>query len=365
MNNAEMVIAKFGGQTALARLIGKKQGTVYHWAKVGIIPAKWQKIILDLAREKNIDISSSEFISSPGNKIEPVAENTATVPNLPIARWQGTLNITQDGVSCYVLDDGRRIISRTAATHVLTDGKGGGNLESYLSVEGVKEHIPADLPGKLVEFAIPEVTNKKVQGMSAETFIEICKAYVSGMSAGTLKTERQQQIAIKSAMFLSACAGVGLIALIDEATGYQYERAQDALQVKMKLFLEDEMRKWEKTFPDKLWEEFGRLTNWKGPLRSRPKYWGKLVMELVYGYLDPDVSAWLKKNAPKPTGGQNYHQWLSSQYGLKKLVEHLWMLIGVASTCTAMSELRQRMAEKYGKQPIQLTMYLSAPNIHQ
>ncbi|WP_244465634.1 P63C domain-containing protein [Devosia chinhatensis] len=40
-------------------------------------------------------------------------------------------------------------------------------------------------------------------------------------------------------------------------------------------------RRWnEKTFPDELWEEFGRLTNWQGSLIARPKYWGKLVIEL-------------------------------------------------------------------------------------
>lgn len=358
MNAAENVIAKFGGQTALARLIGKKQGTVYHWSKVGLIPSKWHKTILDIARENGIDLSTGDLVTSPSDvAVEATVES---IPSIPVARWSGTLNINEDGVACYVLDDGRRIISRTAATNALTTGKGGGNLESYLSADGVKEHIPQDLPGKLIEFTIPEVTNKKVQGMSAETFLEICKAYVNGMNSGTLKTDRQTQIAIKAAMFLSACSGVGLIALIDEATGYQYERAQDALQFKMKLFLADEMRKWEKTFPDKLWAEFGRLTNWHGPINSRPKYWGKLVMELVYGYLDPDVAAWLKEHAPKPVGGQNYHQWLSSQYGLKKLVEHIWLLIGVASTCSSMHQLRKTMAERYGRQLVMLPIYIAA-----
>jgi hypothetical protein len=114
----------------------------------------------------------------------------------------------------------------------------------------------------------------------------------------------------------------------------------------------------EKTFPDELWVEFARLTNWKGSLHSRPKYWGKLVMELVYGYLDPDVAEWLKTNAPTPRHGQNYHQWLSNQYGLKKLIEHIWMLIGVSKTCSSMTELRDRMAELNGKMHVQLRLYL-------
>jgi hypothetical protein len=64
-------------------------------------------------------------------------------------------------------------------------------------------------------------------------------------------------------------------------------------------------------------------------------------MELVYDYLDPDVSQWLHDNAPAPRSGRNYHQWLSSQYGLKRLTEHLWMLIGMAAACQTTAELSE------------------------
>jgi hypothetical protein len=79
---------------------------------------------------------------------------------------------------------------------------------------------------------------------------------------------------------------------------------------------------------------------------------------MIYDYLDADVADWLRKNAPKPRHGQNYHQWLSGQYGLKKLVEHIWMVIGMARACQTMWELRRRMAEQFGRQPVQLTMFL-------
>ena len=165
---------------------------------------------------------------------------------------------------------------------------------------------------------------------------------------------------MKASALLGACAKVGLDALIDEATGAQYDRAADALRVKLKAYLEDEMRKWEKTFPDDLWIEFARLTKWKGTVTQRPKYWGKLVMELVYEYLDKDVAKWLKENAPTPRKGQNYHQWLSGQYGLKKLVEHIWVLVGVARTCGNMVELRQKMAELNGRTLVQLMLPMPA-----
>jgi hypothetical protein len=101
--------------------------------------------------------------------------------------------------------------------------------------------------------------------------------------------------------------------------------------------------------------------NWKGTVTKRPKYWGKLVMELVYEYLDKDVAKWLKENAPAPRHGQNYHQWLSGQYGLKKLVEHIWLLIGISRTCDNMAELRQKMAELNGKTMVQFMLPLPKP----
>ena len=53
-----------------------------------------------------------------------------------------------------------------------------------------------------------------------------------------------------------------------------------------------------------------------------------------------------------------YHQWLSSQYGLKKLVEHIWKLIGIAGTCHSLSELKRKMAEVHGKIPVQYTLFV-------
>ena len=51
----------------------------------------------------------------------------------------------------------------------------------------------------------------------------------------------------------------------------KYERKEDELQIKLRLYIAEELREWEKTFPDELWEEFGRLTNWSTPLKTRPK----------------------------------------------------------------------------------------------
>lgn len=313
--------------------------------------------------------SARKAVQARWAKAKGTNASASGTANLPVAKHRGFLNLVGMEIPCYVLDNGQRVIGRTSATEMLTGIKGGGALEKYLGVAQLKPFVDMNLVlEKMSAFSLPEVEGleRDVKGLPTDLMIDICQGFVSALEAHgrqdseTKLTKRQLDMAVKAGMFVAACAKVGLDALVDEATGYQYDRAADALQVKLRAYLEDEMRKWEKTFPDELWLEFGRLTNWKGAVTKRPKYWGKLVMELVYEYLDPDVAKWLKENAPKPIHGQNYHLWLTSQFGLKKLVEHIWMVIGIAKTCTTMKELRDKMAIMNGRVPVQFTLYLPA-----
>lgn len=290
-------------------------------------------------------------------------------PSMPVARWRGALNIIGLEVPCYVLDNGQKVIGRTSATELLTGIKGGGALEKYIGVKALESFINKDLVlERMVPFRLEEVAGleKAVKGLPADLMIEICQGFVAALQASfspesaVKMTDRQQQMAIKASMFLSACAKVGLEALIDEATGYQYERAEDALQVKLRAFIAEELRAWEKTFPDELWAEFGRLTGWKGSLHSRPKWWGKLVIELIYDTLDPDVADYIKKN--KPPMGIRWHQQLTENYGARHLVSRCYEVIGMAKTCREMRELRAKVGEHYGRKPVQFTLYLEPPH---
>ena len=286
---------------------------------------------------------------------EPEAETVGGADGIPNATHWGELQIGEKVLPCYRLASGERIFSLKGVVVSLIETDG-GQLAEYIKVKSLRNFLPNDLiPAEndqipaLIKFNTgAESFAKYAWGLPVEKFIDLCDAYSKAAESGDL-TERQKKIAVNANAFLRACAKVGIIALVDEATGYQQERPLDELQFKLKLFLAEEMRKWDKTFPDELWVQFGRLTNWKGSLHQRPKYWGHLVMDLVYEYLDADVAQWLKDNLPKPMHGQNYHQWLSEQYGLKKLVEHIWKVIGVASTCKTMDELKKKMRDLYGQ----------------
>jgi hypothetical protein len=374
MNAAEAVIEKFGGAAPLAKLIGKGVSTLSYWKKTGVIPARWQPILLDLAATRSISLVAIDFmpaLGAPGD-LNPAEDEGE---RLPKATHWGELAIGNALLPAYVLDDGSRVFSLKGVVVGLIETDG-GQLAEYLKVRALRDFLPDDLkPAE--DGSIPALIRfdtgagqghfRYAIGLPVERFMDLCSAYSEALMHHLTPdndfslTSRQIEIAQKAVSFQRACAKVGIVAMVDEITGYQYERAEDALRLKLNLFLSEEMRKWDRTFPDQLWVEFGRLTRWSGPVHSRPKYWGKLVMELIYGYMDADVAKWLKENAPKPIHGQNYHQWLNSQYGLKKLTEHIWLVIGMAAACDTMTELQERMGQRFGRYPMQLQLYLPPP----
>jgi hypothetical protein len=288
---------------------------------------------------------------------EVVAVEGDSLPPSPFAKHRGVMTMGDLPVEVYVLDTGERVMSLRGVVKVLT-GVEGGVLEDYIGVKALKSFVNSNLVlEESVEFFIPGVGGRG-RGITAEQFENILSGYVRALHAGALKTDRQREIAATCAILGTSFLRLGIVALIDEATGYQYERAASALQVKLQAYIADELRAWEKTFPDELWEQFGRLTNWKGSLHSRPKWWGHLVNELIYHALDPDVADYLKKNKPKPFHGQNYHQWLSEDVGLKALIPHIYKVIGMAEGCADMRELRDKVATRYGRRVVQLTLSL-------
>ncbi len=70
INAAEQIINRFGGQSELAKLLGRRQSTIEHWAKTGRIPAQWQEKLMKAAREKKINLEAKDFVAPKTPKIE-------------------------------------------------------------------------------------------------------------------------------------------------------------------------------------------------------------------------------------------------------------------------------------------------------
>ncbi len=71
LNPAQRIIRRFGGQSALAALLGKRQSTIQHWATIGRIPSQWQGPLLSLARSRGIILEPKDFTAAPVREIDP------------------------------------------------------------------------------------------------------------------------------------------------------------------------------------------------------------------------------------------------------------------------------------------------------
>ncbi len=92
MSTAQEIIQRFGGASALARLLGKTPSAVQYWAKVGTIPARWQPNLLALARIQGIELSPRDFMPTDlGSDPEPARYGEVALPRE--AEWQGVLTI--------------------------------------------------------------------------------------------------------------------------------------------------------------------------------------------------------------------------------------------------------------------------------
>ncbi len=290
-------------------------------------------------------------------------ENTNNEKNLPKVIASGYLE-QFNNIPCYNLDNGQRVFRLTDMTIALR-GKAHGKFANYLAAADIRKYIPQRLQPSIEkkEDRMPrgvtyaEINDQMIKTYDAEDFIDICMAFIEAADNNEGLSEAQQEIVKRAKAFIKATAKIGITGLIDEATGYQYLRPENELALKLNFFLADELRDWNKTFPDELWIQFGRLTNWKGNLHQRPKYWASLVREFIYDYLDQDVANWLYQNRPPKITGKKYHQWLNEERGVRKLLEHIHQVIGITKTCDTIDELRYQLAKNFSKDIFQPMLF--------
>ena len=95
-------------------------------------------------------------------------------------------------------------------------------------------------------------------GYEGTHLIEICDAYLEAEDQDVLK-KSQFKLVVQAQIVIRACAKVGIIALIDEATGYQKVRADNALRIKVQAFIADDLQEWARMFSEEFWFRIGEI----------------------------------------------------------------------------------------------------------
>lgn len=281
------------------------------------------------------------------------AERSLIAKKAAAARWNDDLpqvvcgspdrplHIGDVEIQCFVLEDGTRVLSQSGLMGAL-----GRNPKPNYRKDLMQGHVSPILQGKalsqfltedLIEASHPIAfrlpNGVRAMGYKAELLPRVCEVYLRARDADVLALPSQKRIAKQAEILVRGLATVGIIALVDEATGYQDLRAQNALAHILELFIAKELQAWIQTFPDDFYRHMFRLRGLRYPGDSvkRPQYFGLLTNDLVYRRLAPGVLDELKKVTPRSeTTGRlkhKYFQRLTSNIGYPKLREHLGSVV--------------------------------------
>jgi hypothetical protein len=260
-------------------------------------------------------------------------------------------------IPCYVLEDGRRVIHQRGMMTALdmkqgTAGRGAGDrLAKFVGTKGISPFIPNQLRDVITSPIRFRANGSLAYGYEATILADICDAVLKARESGDIHYQ-QEHIARQCELLVRAFARVGIIALVDEATGYQRDRAKDALAKILEAFIAKELQAWIQTFPADYYEEMFRLRGLDYPASSvkRPQYFGVLTNDIVYRRLAPGVLDELKRVTPRNESGrpkQKYFQRLTNNLGYPKLREHLGAVVAIMKLSTDWHDFREKLDRLY------------------
>jgi len=288
------------------------------------------------------------------------------------ATHSGVLDLVNKKLPCAVLEDGTRILSEHGITNALLGSRSGAAkrlkkaskidgapLPLFIASQNLIPFISDELYSGLIHPLNYKSGNKTGSGYPAVLLPQICDVWLKARDAKALNKQQEDKCK-KADLLMRAFAHVGIVALVDEATGYQEVRDKQALQKILEMYIAKALRPWVRTFPDDYYEHLFRLRGWQyRPLnmgQKRPILVGKITNNLIYSRLAPKVLDELKRLTPRDDKGRTKHRFfqrLSEDVGHPKLKEHLisvTTLMKASDTWDSFYHLIEKVLPQYGKQ---------------
>ncbi len=250
------------------------------------------------------------------------------------------LKIGDIEIPCYVLENGARVLALRGLYQGMGLSLGGGQggvrkitqLLTNLEEKGINIRSLMASVNSPIRF-IPPHGGNPADGYEATILPDLCAVLIEADQSGKLGL-RRKHLAERAAKLQHGFATVGIIALVDEATGYQKDRAKDALSKILEAFIAKELQPYIPTFPTAFYEQMFRLRGLEYPTFSvrRPQYFGVLTNDIVYKRLAPGVLAELQQVTPKTDDGRRKHKYfqkLTGNIGYPKLMQHLGSVVTI------------------------------------
>jgi hypothetical protein len=265
--------------------------------------------------------------------------------NLPTATHGSPdrpLRIGDLEIPCYVLSNGKRVITQSGVMTALdmsqgTATKGGGDrIANFVNTKSISPFASNALREMITEPLRFKVGASLAYGYDATILPEICDSVLEARTRGGLH-HQQDHIAKQAEILLRAFARVGIIALVDEATGFQEIRDRKALEEILKQYIDGALYEWAKTFPLAWYKEIFRLNGWAWNSGKMPGVVGKWTNDLVYDRITKGMLEELKRINPKDEKGRRKHrnhQFLTRDLGYPALNQRIYELLGMARGCS-------------------------------
>jgi hypothetical protein len=282
--------------------------------------------------------------------------------DIPQASHDGPLRIGNREIFAAVLPNGKRLISQGTFLQAIgrsrtpKAGTGGliavDRLPFFLQAEQLQPFISDELIESTTPILFRMKSGQRTIGYDARLLPSVCEVYLKFRDHCLAETGK---IPIQYKHIIDACdvlmrglATIGIIALVDEATGYQDLRDRQALQAILDQYLRKEFAAWAKQFPDEFYREIFRLKNWtwRGMKVNRPQVVAHYTNDLVYARLAPGILEELKTRNPKNEKGyrkSRHHQWLTENIGHPALAQHIFAVIAFMRAADNWDDLRRRL----------------------
>ncbi|NNN01425.1 MAG: hypothetical protein HKL86_06310 [Acidimicrobiaceae bacterium] len=312
-----------------------------------------------VARAKNLSAAERRVIAMSGAQAR---WNAGDLPQAVCSSEDHPLRIAGVELDAYVLDDGTRILSQAALLRALGRNPRAATRSATVPPMLQATSLAPFVTPELLEAATPihfrTPTGTRANGYRAELLPQICEVYLKARDARAL-APNQKGIATQADILMRAFATVGIIALVDEATGFQDLRSKRALAEILEQFIDKELQAWVKTFPDDYYRQLFRLRDLSFPdgVVKRPQYFGHLTNDVIYKRLAPGVLDELKRVTARDDEGRTSHRYfqrLTSNHGYPKLREHLGSVVTIMKLSDSWDDFIEkldRLHPRYGETP--------------
>jgi hypothetical protein len=271
-------------------------------------------------------------------------------------------------IPCYVIEGERRVLVQRGMVSALGMARGsasggGDRLANFINGERIKPYVASELSEVItapVKFRAPN--SSIAYGYDAEVLHSICLAILAARRAGKLQ-KQQEHIAERCEILIAAWSLAGIISAVDEATGYQYIRAKNAIEQIIDKWLVKELQPWKKHFPVDYYKRIHELHDWPFDPSSakHPSVVGKWTNDIIYDRLGPGLREQLHDYAGRDERGRLRHvltQFLTTDYGIPQLKSHFDGVLALMRAAGNWKQFAEMLDRSFPKPQTTLKMAL-------